>query len=34
MVRIGDYFEMDAVRKEIRGYRPFYVTPRFWDVRR
>ena len=34
MIRAGDYFEIDAIRKSLSGYRPFYVTPRFWDVRK
>jgi len=32
VVRIGDYFEPEAIRSSLRGYRPFYVIPRFWSV--
>lgn len=32
VLRIGDYFEPEATRKTLTGYRPFYVTPRFWNV--
>jgi peptide/nickel transport system substrate-binding protein len=31
-IRIGDYHELEAVRANVKGYRPFYVTPRFWGV--
>lgn len=31
-LRIGDYFELEAVRSSVKGYQPFYVTPRFWGV--
>ena len=31
-LRVGDYFELEAVRKNVKGYKTFYVTPRFWGV--
>ncbi|CAH1673962.1 ABC transporter substrate-binding protein [Chelatococcus asaccharovorans] len=32
VIRIGDYFEPEGTRTTLKGYIPFYVTPRFWDV--
>lgn len=32
VLRIGDYFQPDGIRKTLAGYTPFYVTPRFWNV--
>jgi peptide/nickel transport system substrate-binding protein len=32
VLRIGDYFEPEATRRTLRGYVPFYTTPRFWNV--
>jgi peptide/nickel transport system substrate-binding protein len=32
VVRLGDFFEPEAVRADVAGYKPFYVTPRFWNV--
>ena len=34
VIRVGDYFELEATRANVKGYRPFYVTPRFWNVRK
>ena len=31
-LRVGDLFEMEAVRTSVKNYKPFYVTPRFWGV--
>ena len=31
-IRLGDFFEPEAIRSNVTGYRPFYVTPRFWNV--
>ena len=32
VIRIGDYFEPEATRSWIDGFRSFYTTPRFWNV--
>jgi peptide/nickel transport system substrate-binding protein len=32
VIRIGDYFEPEAIRSSLKGYKPFYVIPRFWNV--
>lgn len=32
VIRVGDYFEPEAIRSSLKGYRPFYVIPRFWNV--
>jgi peptide/nickel transport system substrate-binding protein len=32
VIRLGDFFEPEAVRSNVVGYQPFYVTPRFWNV--
>lgn len=32
VIRVGDYFEPEAIRSGLKGYRPFYVIPRFWNV--
>ncbi len=32
VIRIGDYFELEATRANVVNYKPFYVTPRFWNV--
>ncbi|MBD3307482.1 hypothetical protein GF339_13720 [candidate division KSB3 bacterium] len=34
IIRLGDYFELEATRANVQNYRPFYVTPRFWNVYR
>jgi len=34
VIRVGDYFELEATRANVKGYTPFYVTPRFWNVRK
>ena len=31
-LRVGDYHELEAIRSNVKGYRTFYVTPRFWGV--
>jgi peptide/nickel transport system substrate-binding protein len=32
IIRIGDYFEPEAIRTSLKGYRPYHVIPRFWNV--
>jgi ABC-type transport system substrate-binding protein len=32
VIRVGDYFEPEAIRSSLSGYRSFYVIPRFWNV--
>ena len=32
MIKLGDYFELEAIRSTVKGYTPFYVIPRFWNV--
>jgi ABC-type transport system substrate-binding protein len=32
-IKVGDFFELEATRSDISGFRP-WLTPRFWDVQR
>jgi len=32
VIRFGDFFGLAATRKELQGFQPWYVTPRFWGV--
>jgi peptide/nickel transport system substrate-binding protein len=34
VIRFGDFHEAEALKSELEGYVPFYVTPRFWNVHR
>lgn len=34
IIRFGDFHEAEAINSDLQGYRPFYVTPRFWNVER
>lgn len=34
VIRYGDFHEAEALATDLAGYRPFYVTPRFWNVQR
>lgn len=34
IIRYGDFHEAEALGTDLVGYRPFYVTPRFWNVTR
>lgn len=34
VVKIGDYFELEAVSNKLPDYRPFYTIPRFWNMER
>jgi len=34
IIRYGDFHEAEALKTNLEGYRPFYVTPRFWNVHR
>lgn len=31
-IKIGDYFELEAIRADYKNYKAFYVTPRFWNI--
>ena len=31
-IKIGDYFELEAIRADYKNYKGFYVTPRFWNI--
>jgi len=31
VIRVGDFFTLEATTAALRGYTPFYVIPRFWD---
>ncbi len=31
-IKIGDYFELEAINKKYQGFTSFYVIPRFWNV--
>jgi peptide/nickel transport system substrate-binding protein len=31
-IKIGDYFDVEAIRADYKNYLPFYVIPRFWNV--
>ena len=32
VIYFGDIFGLEATRKELQGYEPWYVVPRFWNV--
>jgi peptide/nickel transport system substrate-binding protein len=32
VIKIGDYFELEAVSTKLPDYRAFYVIPRFWNM--
>lgn len=34
VIKIGDYFELEAVSTKLPDYRPFYTIPRFWNMER
>jgi len=34
VIKVGDYFELEAVSTKLPEYRPFYVIPRFWNMER
>ncbi|MFQ5796436.1 MAG: ABC transporter substrate-binding protein [Candidatus Bipolaricaulia bacterium] len=34
LIRFGDYFGLEAVRANVTGFASWYVTPRFWGVRK
>jgi len=34
IIRFGDFHEAEALKSELDGYRPYHVTPRFWNVKR
>jgi len=34
VIKVGDYFELEAVSTKLPDYRPFYVIPRFWNMER
>ncbi|MDD3996920.1 MAG: ABC transporter substrate-binding protein, partial [Sphaerochaetaceae bacterium] len=31
-IKIGDYFELEAISSKYDGFKSFYVIPRFWNV--
>jgi peptide/nickel transport system substrate-binding protein len=34
VIRFGDFHEAEALKTDVVGYVPFYVTPRFWNAHR
>jgi len=32
VLKIGDYFELEAINNSVKGYKTFYITPRFWNL--
>lgn len=32
VLKVGDYFELEAINSKFDGYKSFYVIPRFWNL--